>query len=85
MSKNPKPILSLQQFILKQDVKNLYRKIFRAIREVPDQSYREELKQWTRTEFRQNASQTDEIVIKMYLQYGLRCLRELENSTSLAK
>jgi len=85
MSKNPKQFLSLQQFILKQEVKNLYRSIFRAIKEVPDKHYQSELKQWARTEFRQNSIHTDEIVIKMYLQYGKRCLRELESSVGLAK
>ncbi|KAF7282584.1 LYR motif-containing protein 2 [Rhynchophorus ferrugineus] len=85
MSKNLKPILSLQQFILKQEVKNLYRQIFRAIREVPDKQYQDELKDWTRREFRQNSHHTDEISIKMYLQYGQKCLRTLENNIGLAK
>uniref|UniRef100_A0AAR5Q7D1 LYR motif-containing protein 2 n=1 Tax=Dendroctonus ponderosae TaxID=77166 RepID=A0AAR5Q7D1_DENPD len=85
MAKNAKQILSLQQFMLKQEVKNLYRQLFRAIKEVPDKSYQLELKEWTRTEFRQNAQHTDEIVIKMYLQYGKRSLRQLENSVGLAK
>ncbi|CAG9769561.1 unnamed protein product [Ceutorhynchus assimilis] len=85
MMKNPKPILSLQQFILKQEVKNLYRQIFRTIKEVPDKNYQEELKQWARTDFRANSNHTDETVIKMYIQYGKRCLRELENNVGLAK
>ncbi|CAH0553740.1 unnamed protein product [Brassicogethes aeneus] len=80
-----KPILSLKQFMLKQEVKALYRKIFKAIREVPDKTYQEELKQWTRRDFRSNANQTDEISIRMSLKYGERCLRELETSLSLAK
>ncbi|XP_066259185.1 LYR motif-containing protein 2 [Euwallacea similis] len=80
-----KPTLSLQQFILKQEVKNLYRQMFRAIREVPDKTHQKELKDWVRTEFRQNSNNTDETVIKMYIQYGKRCLRQLESSVGLAK
>ncbi|EEZ98583.1 LYR motif-containing protein 2 [Tribolium castaneum] len=85
MSKIAKPALSLKHFILKQEVKNLYRKIFRAIRQVPDQGHQQELKEWARRDFRSNAHHTDEITIKMYIKYGERCLKELENTISLAK
>ncbi|CAH1998760.1 unnamed protein product [Acanthoscelides obtectus] len=81
-----KPVLSLKdQFILKQEVKSLYRKIFRTIRQVPDPSHQRELKQWARHDFRSNAHHTDEITIKMYIKYGERCLKELETSLSLSK
>ncbi|KAL1505184.1 hypothetical protein ABEB36_004805 [Hypothenemus hampei] len=80
-----KPIISLQQFILKHEVKDLYRQILRVIRQVPNKEHQLELSQWARTEFRQNSYHTDEIVIKMYIQYGKRCLKELKNSVSLAK
>lgn len=70
---------------MKQEVKNLYRRIFKAIRQVPELSHQQELKEWARRDFRMNAHHTDEITIKMYLKYGERCLRELENSLSLAK
>lgn len=66
-------------------MKDLYRQIFRTIKELPDKNYQKELKEWARTEFRQNSNQTDEIVVKMYIQYGKRCLKELESSISLAK
>lgn len=66
-------------------MKDLYRQIFRTIKELPDQNYQKELKEWARTEFRQNSNHTDEIVVKMYIQYGKRCLKELESSISLAK
>lgn len=85
MSNLNKPILNLKQFILKQDVKTLYRRIFRAIKEVPDEHYRQELKTWARTDFRNNSHHTDEIAIKMCIKYGERCLRELETSLNLAK
>ncbi|XP_056633308.1 LYR motif-containing protein 2 [Diorhabda sublineata] len=85
MSNLQKPVLSLKQFILKQEVKNLYRRIFRAIREVKDENHRKELKLWARTDFRNNANYTDEITIKMCIKYGERCLKELETSLNLSK
>ncbi|XP_023019589.2 LYR motif-containing protein 2 [Leptinotarsa decemlineata] len=85
MSKISKPVLNLKQFILKQEVKTLYRKIFRAVRKVPDHHYRSELKDWARRDFRNNAHHKDETTIKMCIKYGERCLRELETSLSLAK
>ncbi|XP_044259771.1 LYR motif-containing protein 2 [Tribolium madens] len=85
MSQFAKPVLSLKHFILKQEVKNLYRKIFRAIKQVPDPAHRQELKEWARRDFRSNAQHTDEITIKMYIKYGERCLKELETTISLAK
>lgn len=71
--------------MLKQEVKGLYRKIFRTIKEVSDPIQRKELQEWTRREFRINAHQTDEVAIKMYIQYGERCLKELESTIVLSK
>ncbi|XP_018565458.1 LYR motif-containing protein 2 [Anoplophora glabripennis] len=85
MSQISKPVLSLKQFILKQEVKNLYRNILRSIRKIPDGNHRKELIEWARRDFRVNAHYTDEITIKMYIRYGERCLRELETSLNLAK
>ncbi|XP_050309223.1 LYR motif-containing protein 2 [Anthonomus grandis grandis] len=85
MANNTKPILTLNQFILKQEVKNLYRQFFRTIKEVPDKNYQNEIKEWTRAEFRQNSNHTDELVIKMYLEYGKKSLKQLQNSVCLAK
>ncbi|KAJ8951492.1 hypothetical protein NQ318_000188 [Aromia moschata] len=85
MSKATKPVLSLKQFMLRQEVKNLYRNIFRTIRKVPDKQHQGELKDWARRDFRANLHHTDEITIKMYIKYGQRCLKELETSLSLAK
>ncbi|RZC39936.1 Complex1 LYR 1 domain containing protein [Asbolus verrucosus] len=85
MSKAAKPVLSLKHFILKQEVKNLYRRIFRAIKHVHDPQHRQELKEWVRTDFRANAHHVDETTIKMYIKYGERCLKELENTIHLSK
>lgn len=81
---NSKPILSLQQFILKQEVKNLYRTIFKTIRAVPGENHQNELKEWARRDFRNNSTVTDEITIRMHINYGKRCLKELQNSLALS-
>ncbi|KAB0790169.1 hypothetical protein PPYR_15503, partial [Photinus pyralis] len=72
-------------FLLKQEVKSLYRRILKAIREIPDNSHRLELKTWARSDFRNNAHHTDEMTIKMLIKYGERSLRELQTSINLAK
>lgn len=73
------------QFILKQEVKGLYRRIFRAIKKIDDKTHQEELKEWARRDFRSNAYHTDEITIKMLIKYGERCLSQLEINLCLAK
>lgn len=71
--------------MLKQEVKSLYRRIFRAIKKVDDKQHREELKEWARKDFRSNAHHQDEITIKMLIKYGERCLQQLEVNLCLAK
>lgn len=73
------------QFLLKQEVKKLYRNIFRTIRKVPDANYQMELKEWAKQDFRTNTHHTDEVTIKMCIKYGERCLKELETNINLAK
>lgn len=72
------------QFLLKQDVKTLYRNIFKTIRKVPD-NFQMELKEWARRDFRNNIHHTDEVTIKMCIKYGERCLKELQSNINLAK
>ncbi|XP_055318085.1 LYR motif-containing protein 2 [Sitodiplosis mosellana] len=84
MSKFTKPTLSLKQFMLRQEVIKLYREIFRSIKLVPEVSSRNDLKQWTRSDFRANMHHTDELTIKMLLQHGQRSLKELQTSLELS-
>lgn len=74
----------MQQFLLRQEVLKLYRDIFRTIRKVPDDSSRKELKEWTRSDFRNNLHHTEEITIKMLLNHGKRSLSELRTSLELS-
>lgn len=70
--------------MLRQEVLKLYREIFRSIRHVPEISSRNDLKQWTRSDFRANMHHTDELTIKMLLQHGQRSLNELKISLDLS-
>lgn len=70
--------------MLRQEVLKLYREIFRSIRQVPDESGRNDLKQWTRSDFRANMHHTDELTIKMLLQHGQRSLKELQTNLELS-
>lgn len=72
------------QFMLRQEVLKLYRQIFRAIRQVPDESSRRELSEWARSDFRNNAHHTQEITIKMLMNHGRRSLTELQTSLNLS-
>lgn len=73
------------QFLLRQEVLKLYRDIFRAIRQVPDNTTRTELKAWARTDFRNNMHHTDETAVKSMLHYGKKSLKDLQHSVALSK
>lgn len=70
--------------MLRQEVLKLYRDLFRSIRKIPDESSRNDLKQWTRSDFRANMNHTDELTIKMLLQHGQRSLNELKTDLELS-
>lgn len=70
--------------MLRQEVIKLYRDIFRCIQKIPEESSRNDLKQWTRSDFRANLHHTDELTIKMLLQHGQRSLNELKTNLELS-
>ncbi|KAJ7398224.1 LYR motif-containing protein 2 [Pitangus sulphuratus] len=55
--------LSSPQFLRRQQVLQLYRKILRAIREVPAEQDRRYLRDWAREEFKRNKDATEEVRI----------------------
>ncbi|XP_041523328.1 LYR motif-containing protein 2 isoform X2 [Microtus oregoni] len=59
-SRLPPGALTLKQFMRRQQVLLLYRKIFRAIRQVPSEADRKYLQDWAREEFKRNKSATEE-------------------------
>lgn len=70
--------------MLRQEVLRLYRDIFRTIKQIPEVSSRNEMKEWARSDFRANIHHTDELTIKMLLQHGQRSLNELKTNLELS-
>uniref|UniRef100_A0A8D0ETU1 LYR motif-containing protein 2 n=1 Tax=Strix occidentalis caurina TaxID=311401 RepID=A0A8D0ETU1_STROC len=81
----PPGALSLKQFLRRQQVLQLYRKILRAIRDVPAEADRHYLKDWARQEFRRNKDATEEDAIRMMITQGNMQLQELQRTIKLAK
>ncbi|NXJ78762.1 LYRM2 protein, partial [Trogon melanurus] len=79
------PLSPLHQFLRRQQVLQLYRKILRAVREVPAEADRRYLKDWAREEFRRNKDATDEDAIRMMITQGNMQLQELQRTLKLAK
>lgn len=77
--------LSPSQFLRRQQVLHLYRKILRAIRDVPAEADRHYLKAWAREEFRRNKDATEEDAIRMMITQGNMQLQELQRTLKLAK
>ncbi|KAK4823996.1 hypothetical protein QYF61_009121 [Mycteria americana] len=77
--------LSPSQFLRRQQVLQLYRKILRAIRDVPAEADRRYLKDWAREEFRRNKDATEEDAIRMMITQGNMQLQELQRTLKLAK
>uniref|UniRef100_A0ABI7XQQ9 LYR motif-containing protein 2 n=1 Tax=Felis catus TaxID=9685 RepID=A0ABI7XQQ9_FELCA len=59
-SRLPPATLTLKQFMRRQQVLLLYRRILQAIRQVPNDSDRKYLKDWAREEFKRNKGATEE-------------------------
>ncbi|KAM6280215.1 LYR motif-containing protein 2 isoform 2-T2 [Porphyrio hochstetteri] len=84
-SRLPPGALTLKQFLRRQQVLQLYRKILRAIRDVPAEADRRYLKDWAREEFRRNKAVTEEDAIRMMITQGNMQLQELQRTLKLAK
>lgn len=63
----------------------LYRRILRALRDIPAEADRRHLQQWAREEFRRNKDATEEDAIRMMITQGHMQLRELQKALKLAK
>ncbi|XP_789906.2 LYR motif-containing protein 2 [Strongylocentrotus purpuratus] len=84
-SRIPPKVMSLKQFMVRQQVISLYRDVFRALRAMPDDAQKKEVKAWAKEEFRRNQHHTDEMVIKMMLTQGKQSLRELQKTVNMAR
>lgn len=72
-------------FLRRQQVLQLYRRILRALRDIPAEADRRHLQQWAREEFRRNKDATEEDAIRMMITQGNMQLRELQKALKLAK
>ncbi|XP_067386112.1 LYR motif-containing protein 2 [Emydura macquarii macquarii] len=82
-SRLPPAALTLKQFLRRQQVLQLYRRILQAIRRVPTEADQHYLKEWAREEFKRNKDATDEDAIKMMITQGNMQLQELERTLRL--
>ncbi|XP_073514036.1 LYR motif-containing protein 2 [Phyllobates terribilis] len=76
---------TLRQFLVRQRVLGLYRRILRTVRRIPDPADRNYVREWARREFRGNKTTNDGITIRMMISQGERQLQELEWALKLAK
>ncbi|XP_043849366.1 LYR motif-containing protein 2-like [Dromiciops gliroides] len=81
----PPVALTLKQFMRRQQVLLLYRKILQAISQVPNEYDCKYLQNWAREEFQRNKSATEEDTIQMMITQGNLQLKELEKTLNLAK
>ncbi|XP_021248019.1 LYR motif-containing protein 2 isoform X1 [Numida meleagris] len=84
-SRLPPSALTLRQFLRRQQVLQLYRRILRTLRDVPTEADRRHLQEWAREEFRRNKDATEEDAIRMMITQGHMQLRELQRALKLAK
>ena len=79
--------LTLKEFMLRQEVLKLYRSFFRIIKKIPDETQREEVSNWIRSDFKtyaQSCSLSDEDHVKSLLFQGGKSLNELKQSVELS-
>ncbi|XP_031466768.1 LYR motif-containing protein 2 [Phasianus colchicus] len=84
-SRLPPSAQTLRQFLRRQQVLQLYRRILRALRDVPAEADRRHLQEWAREEFRRNKDATEEDAIRMMITQGHMQLQELQRALKLAK
>ncbi|XP_034017597.1 LYR motif-containing protein 2 [Thalassophryne amazonica] len=81
----PAAALSLKQFLQRQKVLGIYRKMLRTIRQVPDEADRKYLRDWARDEFKRNKNTTNQDAIRMMITQANNHLEELRKSLALAR
>ncbi|XP_078068620.1 LYR motif-containing protein 2 [Mustelus asterias] len=81
----PAGVLSFKQFMHRQKVLSLYRKILRVIYQIPNEGDKQYLKNWAREEFKRNKNATNEDVVRMMFTHGNLQLKELEKMLQLTK
>lgn len=83
-----KVVLTLKQFMLRQEVLKLYRSFFRTTRQIPNDGQRKEVENWIRSDFKtyaKSCSLEEEDHVKSLLFQGGKSLNELKQSVDLSK
>ena len=80
-------ILTLKQFMIRQEVLKLYRTFFRTIYKLPDKRQQEEMAAWVRSDFKANANidPANEDQIKALLYQGQKMHNELKNNVDFSQ
>ena len=71
--------------MIRSEVLKLYRDFVRLTYKVKDQTQRQELQKWIRSDFDANRHHANEQAIKMQLTRGKHGLRELEQTVMLVR
>ena len=83
-----KVVLTLKEFMLRQEVIKLYRDFFRTIKQLPDPVQRKEVADWVRSDFKtysKACTLKDEDHVKSLLFQGGKSLNELKQNVDLSK
>ena len=86
MLKSAKPVLTLNQFMIRGQVIKQYRDFLRTARRMPDKNAQQDILVWVRQDFKSNANipNSQEDQIKSLLNYGEKMLKELKQNVDLA-
>ena len=86
MMKSAKPVLTLNQFMIRGQVIKQYRDFLRTARRMPDKNAQQDILVWVRQDFKSNASipNSQEDQIKSLLKYGEKMLKELKQNVDFA-
>ncbi|RNA22295.1 LYR motif-containing 2 [Brachionus plicatilis] len=83
--RSDKVVLNLRQFMLRQEVLKTYKDILKTCYKIDDHTYRKEIIEWTRHDFKMNKHLSDETGIKISLTRAKMSLKELTTSIDMAK
>merc|ERR1719381_54496 len=86
MIKSAKPIMTLNQFMIRGQVMKQYRDFLRTAKRLPDEYMRKDVLEWVKADYRTNANipNSQEDQIKSLLKYGDKMLKELKQNVDLA-
>lgn len=81
----PVDALTLQQFLNRQKVLTLYRKIIRSIYDIDNSDDRRYMLSWAREEFKRNKGEINSDSIALQITRGERTHKELTSAVKLSK